>query len=193
MKYQFYWRHQPLKLVYLAWVALTLIFIRLPLWTFLYLIPALRPRSSWTLRRSLIVKVLQVVVPAVFNTDAFDATRVSPHVFEKNEEEVGLVWIDPAPELVVGEIKEYARINKVGAVPVPAYWVGEREPETGLVGQRAREGEKVILNFHCEPHVFPTGWLALTIASAGGFVVSDTKAFISSIDTKQSTDDARKS
>lgn len=146
----FFLRHQPLKAVYLAYVAATLVFVRLPCWFVLALVPLLRPRASWTIGSTLLVKTLQVVVPAVFSTASFDSVRVDPHTFMRAEDAAGLVWIDAAPELVVGDVKKFAKLNKVDAVHVPAYWFGERDTVTGLADQRALPDEKVILNFHCE-------------------------------------------
>ena len=146
----FIFRHQPLKAIYLAYVVATLVFIRLPCWLVLFLVPWFRPRRSWTLARTLLVKTLQIVVPAIFNTASFDSGRVDPNTFMRAESAVGLVWIDAAPELIVGDIKKFAKLNKVDAVQVPAYWFGARDTVTDLVGQRALPEEKVILNFHCE-------------------------------------------
>lgn len=149
----FIFRHQPLKAIYLAYIAASLLFVRIPIWSILSVVPWLRPRSSWTYRRTLLVKSLQVIVPAIFNTASFSALRISPDVFMKDEDAAGLVWIDAAPELVVGEIKEFAKINKVSAVQVPAYWYGSRDTVTDRPGQRALPDEKVILNLHCASHV----------------------------------------
>lgn len=145
----FLWSRQPYKFFYLSYVISTYLLFRLPFWFLTSLVPALRPRATWTIRRTLLIKSLQVIVPVVFDTAAFKAVRADPHAFAKNEDEVGMVWIDAAPELVVGEIKKYAKINKVSAAQVPAFWFGDRDTVTNLAGQRALPDEKVILNFHC--------------------------------------------
>jgi hypothetical protein len=94
------------------------------------------------------VRALQDIVPALFDTGSFDAARIDPHIFSKNREQVGMVWIDAKPELIVGEIKDLAERNKVGVEQVAGYWYGKRDPTTGRVGQRAGPDEKVMYALH---------------------------------------------
>lgn len=143
-------RHQPFKSIYLAYFAFTFFFFRLPLHILLSLIPWTRPRTSWTARRAILVRALQDIVPVVFDTASFDVARIDPRTFSdaKIKDEVGLVWIEAKPELIVGEIKEMAERNKVGVEKVAGYWYGRRDPETGRVGQRAGADEKVMYALH---------------------------------------------
>lgn len=150
---RFIFHRQPLKTVYLTYVAVTLIFVRLPLWFLTSLVPSLRPRSTWTIRRTLFLKSIQVIFPAVFNTGSFNRLRVDPRKFENDEDEVGLVWIDASPELIKDDIKEFAERNGVEAERVPGYWFGGRDIGTGRVGQRAHPDEKVILCLHGESYL----------------------------------------
>lgn len=149
MRYNFFWHRQPFKAIYLLYAAIFLL-LSLPLWTLIAQVPALRPRRSWTFSRTLLFKAAQAMIPVLFNTLSFNVTRLDPRYYSGREEEVGLVWIDAVPELVIGELREYAKKNDVAAAPVAAYWVGEREPYTNKVGHRARPNEKVILNVHCK-------------------------------------------
>lgn len=139
---------QPFKAIYLTYFAFVFLLFRLPYYVLLSLLPWTRPRSSWTIRRSLLVRALQDIVPALFDTGSFDAARIDPHIFSKNREEVGMVWVDAKPELIVGEIKELAERNKVGVEQVAGYWYGKRDPTTGRVGQRAGPDEKVMYALH---------------------------------------------
>ncbi|GJE86688.1 alpha/beta hydrolase [Phanerochaete sordida] len=157
---QFFWRHQPLKTIYLAY-ALASIAVRLPFWFVLALVPSLRPRASWTVGRTVLVHAARVLFGAIFNTGSFELVRVDPQRFAKNPDAVGLVWMDATPDLIQGDVKKYAQLNKVSAVHVPAYWYGERDPITKRVGQRAQPDEKVILAFHSG------GWV-MGDASPGG-------------------------
>jgi hypothetical protein len=145
-KNYFFLRHQPLKTIYLVYVALSLILLRLPCWFLISLLPSLRPRRSWTIGRTLLIKGMQVIVPAIFNIGAFRYVRVDPHKFTQKENEVGLVWIDAAPDLIVGEVAAFAKENEVSCVQVPAYWFGARNDLTHTVGQQS--SEKVILALH---------------------------------------------
>lgn len=140
------WRYQPFKLIYLAYVATSLLF-RVPLWIALFQVPWLRPRASWTVGRSVLVKTLQVIVAAVFDTASWKTLRADLRVFAKNPEKAGLVWLDARPDLIVGEIKELAARNKVTVEQVAGFWYGKRDV-SGKVGQRAGPDEKVMYAFH---------------------------------------------
>lgn len=141
-------RHQPFKAIYIAYFTFVFIFFRLPYHILLSILPWTRPRSSWTARRAILVRSLQDIVPVVFDTASFNVARIDPHSFSKVQDEVGLVWIDAKPELIVGEIKEMAEMNKVDVEHVAGYWYGKRDPETGKVGQRAAPDEKVMYALH---------------------------------------------
>ncbi|THG98512.1 hypothetical protein EW026_g3676 [Hermanssonia centrifuga] len=143
------WQAQPFKAFYITYIFTTLITIRLPVWSIACLLPALRPRSSWSYSRSLWVKLYSVFFKVIFNTGSCKFLRIDPKTFIKDAEEHGLVWIDATPELVVGEIQEYAKRNGVAAAQVAGYWFGKRDEKTGLAGQRAGPDEKVMLQFHC--------------------------------------------
>jgi hypothetical protein len=148
-KNYFFLSRQPWKKLYVAYVWGMLLFVRIPIWFLMSLIPWLRPRASWTIKRTLLVKSLQELVPMTFNAAQFKETvRVDPQTYAKNEEEVGLVWIDAAPEVIQGDIKKYAKLNRVSVIHVPAYWFGARDTTTGLAGQPAAPNEKVVMNFH---------------------------------------------
>lgn len=141
-------RRQPTKAVYLTYVAVSTLLFRVPFWAITSLVPAYRPRPRWTIGRTLLIRLLQTLIPAVFKTATFHLMRVDPKTFAKQEDAAGVVWVDAAPELVVGEIKEYAELNDVAVEQVPTYWFGDRDPVTHRAGQKAGPGEKVILAFH---------------------------------------------
>ncbi|KAF9805510.1 hypothetical protein IEO21_09008 [Rhodonia placenta] len=63
------------------------------------------------------------------------------------ENNTGFVWVAPAPQLVVGELKELADANGVEAVRTGGYWIG---PRLGAVpaGKQACAGEKVVYHVH---------------------------------------------
>ena len=143
-------RHQPFKAIYLSYVYSSLLFLKLPVYSVLYLVPYFRPRASWTYGRALFVRVFSTVFVASFNTLSLGLFRQDPRKLAKEADKVGLVWIDAAPELVIGDVKKYAEINKVEPAQMAGYWYGKRDPETGLAGQPAGPDEKVVLCFHCQ-------------------------------------------
>ncbi|KAH9951158.1 alpha/beta-hydrolase [Amylocystis lapponica] len=122
----FAFRHQPLKTIYLIGSISTLVFLRIPYWTATNLLPSWRPRSSWSLGRALIIKGF--------------AAFIYP-------EKTGFVWVDPAPEYVVGELAELAQKNNVEPARIWGFWLGPKGPD-GLVGQKPKPGEKVVMHMH---------------------------------------------
>lgn len=70
------------------------------------------------------------------------------------------VWVEPAPELIVGDIKKYAEINKVEPARIPGYWY-DRKGHSVPVGEKAQPNEKVL--YYCHGG----GYVALT-AHPGG-------------------------
>lgn len=57
------------------------------------------------------------------------------------------VWIPPAPQLIVGQVKEWAASALVEPVRIPGYWIDKPGCNTP-VGAPPRPGEKVLLAFH---------------------------------------------
>lgn len=142
----FEFRHPLLLPLYGFYAAASLLLIRLPYWLVIFSVPSWRPRPSWTLVQSLMVRITSFCIDSLFET-TFAPLLVDPLVIAKSGEDVGLVWIDPAPELIQGEIKEVADINNVQVEVCPGYWYGERGPN-GEVGQPAGANEKVLYHIH---------------------------------------------
>ena len=142
----FTYRNQPFKTVYLLWSALYILGA-LPVWTVAYLLPAMRPRRSWTLKRALIVTLIRNAASVVYNTGLPAPTL--PEVCEKDAHALGFVWVEAAPELIIGEVHDLAEQNGVKAVRVAGFWVGPRSP-SGKADYRALPDERVIYHFHGE-------------------------------------------
>ncbi|KDQ28795.1 hypothetical protein PLEOSDRAFT_156533 [Pleurotus ostreatus PC15] len=141
----FAFRHQPFKTLYFFGVALSFLFVKLPFWTVRYLVPAWRPVREWSLSRMLLIKSLGVLFTTMFDT-SIDSLKCDPEK-EGPPDEVGLVWIEPKQELVVGEIKSAAQVNNIHPIKVAGFWYGKRG-ENGQVGQAAGPDEKVIYELH---------------------------------------------
>ncbi|OCH88430.1 alpha/beta-hydrolase [Obba rivulosa] len=148
----FAFRHQPLKAIYLT-VSILYLLVCLPIWTIMGMIPGLRPRRSWTLKRTLIVKAMRTGLGIMFNTSLINP--VSPDTYAASAETSGFVWVDPAPALVVGEIQDMAQINDVQAQKACGFWYGPRGPNSA-VGQRASKDEKIIYHMHGGGYVMGT-------------------------------------
>lgn len=57
------------------------------------------------------------------------------------------VWIPPAPQLILGDVKEWAALANVEALSIPGYWY-DREGSDVPIEAPPGPTEKVILNFH---------------------------------------------
>ncbi|KAG9219491.1 hypothetical protein CCMSSC00406_0005385 [Pleurotus cornucopiae] len=136
--------------------------------------PTWRPVRGWPLSRMLLVKSLRVGVNAMFNT-SLDPLKLDP-VQEGPPDEVGLVWIEPKPDLVVGEIAHTAQVNDIHPVKVAGFWYGKRG-EYGEVGQAAGPDEKVIYEFHGGGSAGPTGGSAYFCSEALKYAPHYTRVF----------------
>ena len=140
----FTYRSQPLKSIYWAASIIIILFARLPFWLLTYLLPALRPRPSWGLGRSIAIRALEVYVDILYATSLGQNTAPS----EARATRSGLVWIEPAPpELIVGEVRDIASTNGVHSVRVAGFWYGPRGAG-GQKGQKASPGERIIYHLH---------------------------------------------
>jgi hypothetical protein len=55
-------RKQPVKSIFIVYYILSALLVRIPLWTIIGLIPALRPRRSWTVSRVVIVRLYEYAI-----------------------------------------------------------------------------------------------------------------------------------
>lgn len=148
----FAFRHQPLKTFYLLFALVTVPFIRLPYWVVLSSISAFRPKTTWSMRRTLMFWVVKASTK-MFYSIGFPAPQGNPDVDSAHPEETGFMWVDAVPSsLVTGEIEEMARKNAVSPARVYGYWYGTRDA-TGKHGQRAGIGERVFYFLHGTPHL----------------------------------------
>ncbi|KAH9893199.1 alpha/beta-hydrolase [Cubamyces lactineus] len=144
---------QPLKALYLVYVATSLVFVKLPFWTLYYLPRSTRPRRAWTLKRTLIVRTIQTLFATGRNVDMRGGPK--PAVAAKLDDDDKVLrdahaksaWIEPIPEeLFCGELKRYAEITGVEPVRIPGYWLLKKGYE--WTSHRAMPGEKTVLHFH---------------------------------------------
>ena len=138
-------KYQPFKALYLG-TALSGLLVMLPVWTILATIPSQRPRRSWTVSRTVTVWFIRYILPVAFQTRTFSPTMVDPHTMADDPAN-GLVWVDPDPKLIVGDIDVYAKKQGVEPVRVAGYWYGQRDAE-GKVGALAQPGERIIYELH---------------------------------------------
>ncbi|KAJ7750482.1 alpha/beta-hydrolase [Mycena maculata] len=149
----FAFHRQPFKSVYLL-VGTIYIFIRLPVWTARNFIPAWRARKGWSITRSLVMELINAATSIMLQTGL-----PSPEPLEKlalSAAKTGFVWVEPTPDLIVGDIQRFAQLNEVSALRIGGFWYGARGPGD-VVGQRADPREKVIYHLHGGGFVMGSG------------------------------------
>lgn len=57
------------------------------------------------------------------------------------------VWVNPAPHLATGELKDWAKAASVSSVRVPGYWVHKKGSSVDVAAP-AMPGERVLYNLH---------------------------------------------
>ncbi|KAJ7472280.1 alpha/beta-hydrolase [Mycena galericulata] len=140
----FRFRRLPLKTVSLIVGAISIL-IRLPVWTARNILPSWRARKEWNLTRALFVELVNAATAIMFQTSL--PTPDSLHKLSLLADQTGFVWVDPSPDLIVGDIQRFAEMNEVAPAPTAGFWYGLKGP-SGSVGQRAASGEKVIYHLH---------------------------------------------
>ncbi len=140
----FPFRHQPAKAIYTIGQVVYLM-ATLPASLILNVLPASRPRRSWPLKRVIMGRVARTWIDTTWKT-----SLAPPPPLPQNEQDansLGFVWVNPSPELVIGEIAEIAKQNGVKAERVGGFWYGPRD-SNDRVGQRASPGERVVYHLH---------------------------------------------
>ncbi|KAJ7587208.1 Alpha/Beta hydrolase protein [Mycena floridula] len=152
MQYNDY-RHQPWRILYLTYQILTTTFIRLPLWTLLAIPRLLRPRQSWTVKRT------------VFNALArhFNSVSVRAGPLSAFPNHLALAkgfdgcWVELlSPEFIVGDLELFASVAQVESVRIPGYWIA-RDNKKVDAGNPPKPGEKVLYHLHGGGYVLFSG------------------------------------
>ncbi|KAL1945071.1 hypothetical protein VTO73DRAFT_2691 [Trametes versicolor] len=137
--------YQPLKAIYLLLFTLILLLIKLPVWTLNYLPRSRRPRTAWTLGRSLIVRTLQELWTLKVDVRGQPAPVVE--VADSELTDAKFTWVAPLPDkLLCGEVRRVAEITGAEPARIAGYWLLKQgAPWTG---PRAKPGEKTVLHMH---------------------------------------------
>ncbi|KAJ3554233.1 hypothetical protein NM688_g3213 [Phlebia brevispora] len=137
---------QPFTALYLSYFYFVLLSVKIPFWVLTSLPRSWRPRPSWTIFRTVSLRVMEARMEAMATTSTYNMMRVDPQRFAKSADKVGLVWVEPIPELIVGDVKEYAIKNGVSSTRVAGYWYGSRSAPS--------PDEKIIYALHGGAFVF---------------------------------------
>ena len=141
--------YQPFKSLYTLYFFADLLLFKVPLWLIYYSRHANRPRSSWTLTRSVLVRVIRAVValPQKVGVSNRDLSRDVPQweLMWFNARFVRVNGMEDSE--VVGEIRDFAEQAGVQPVSVPCFWL-RRGIKWIPEHEKAGEDEKVILHIH---------------------------------------------
>ena len=141
----------PFKVIYLFHLFIVVVFIQLPCWLIYYSWRPNRPRKTWTLCRTIHVRILQKLTPLPFKLGVFVGRDLSLEVPQKELESLDarFVWI---PELekedIVGMVAEHAAGPGIMLIAIPAYWILREGTKWSPEHEKAREDEKVMLYLH---------------------------------------------
>ncbi|RDB28750.1 Esterase [Hypsizygus marmoreus] len=141
MAYTF--RYQPLKGMYLTYQAMSTLLLRVPLWVLLAIWK--RPKKSWSLKRSVLVKLLGHSMQMA--TSIGPISQHPDHLAITGGVDVNGIWVEPAPQLVTGRLKSWMFATSVEAIRIPGYWMHE-QGSTIEVGAPPAPGEKVLYHLH---------------------------------------------
>ena len=141
---------QPFKAIYLLYF-LAAMGVQLPCWIIYYSWLPNRPRRSWTLQRTISVRILRELTRLPLKLGVLDGRDLSVEVPQKELESLNarFVWI---PELekedIVGMVAEHATRAGVKSIVIPAYWFLKEGVKWSPAYDKARKDEKVMLYFH---------------------------------------------
>ena len=142
---------QPFKVIYLLAFFAIMAFIQLPYWLVYYSLRSNRPRKSWTLHRTISVRMLRKLTHLPFKVGILTNRDLSLEVPEKELKSFNarFVWI---PELekedIVGVVGEHAARAGVESIAIPAYWFLKDGVKWSPAYEKALEDEKVLLYLH---------------------------------------------
>ena len=141
---------QPFRAVYLTCFLATTLF-QLPWWLIYYSWPPNRPRKSWTLRRSIYVRILRKITQLPFKFGVHDGRDLSLEVPQEELESLNarFVWItELEKEDIVGVVAEHATRAGINSIAIPAYWILKDGIKWSPAHDKAGGGEKVMLYVH---------------------------------------------
>jgi len=141
--------YQPFKSLYTLYFFADLLLFKVPLWLIYYSRRANRPRNSWTLTRSVMVRVIRAVValPQRIGFSNRDLSKDVPQSKLKKFD-ARFVRVDGLEDSeLVGEIRDFAEQAGVQPVSVPCFWL-RRGIKWIPEHEKAGEDEKVILHIH---------------------------------------------
>ena len=144
-------RRQPFKTIYILAFLVVMVSIQLPCWLIYYSRRSNRPRKTWTLQRTIGIRMIRRLGQLPLIVGLLNNRDLSSEVPQKELESFNarFVWV---PELekedVVGIVEKHAMRAGIKSVAIPAYWILKSGIKWSPEYEKAREDEKVLLYFH---------------------------------------------
>lgn len=147
----FPYREQPYKTIYAFYLAGKLM-VLLPIWALMSTRYYLRQSLNWSWGRSFAMRIVRMTDSVTY--------AMGPFAFPNHTELTATgaakgIWIKAAPELVKGQVAEWAKLANVEAVQIPGYWYRSRSSHFNLTSDSnavdsppISPEEKVILYSH---------------------------------------------
>ncbi|KAK0495007.1 alpha/beta-hydrolase [Armillaria luteobubalina] len=132
----FIFRNQPWKSLYILYFGITTLVLRLPVWVVLSLY---KPTRMWSVRQTIYFKAIREYINTFFIT-GFPSLLTSHYDYTCSR-------IEACPQLVVGEIKEIARVNDVQSESTAGFWYTHKSFE-GPMDRMAGDDEMIIYHIH---------------------------------------------
>ena len=144
-------RRQPFKTIYILAFLVVMVSIQLPCWLIYYSRRSNRPRKTWTLQRTIGIRMIRRLGQLPLIVGLLNNRDLSLEVPQKELESFNarFVWV---PELekedVVGIVEKHAMRAGIKSVAIPAYWILKDGAKWSPEYEKARKDEKVILYLH---------------------------------------------
>ena len=139
-------RSQPVKGIYLVYIGATTLF-RLPFWALTSIPRSSRPRESWTIMKSVLLKAMKLFIHVMYRVGLPKGFIEDPDVANGSTKlkSMGFVVVPAFPkDLLVGEIKELVSRQAVGTHRTSGFWY-QRKDDGEPSNRTSVPSEKVAL------------------------------------------------
>ncbi|KIJ60141.1 hypothetical protein HYDPIDRAFT_177566 [Hydnomerulius pinastri MD-312] len=137
-------REQPWFGLYVTYQVVTTTFFRLPYWYLVAYPQSWRPRPTWTVKRSVLVRLFRHLFRVTQKTGAL--TTFPTHRAITSGPGIKGVWVDAAAHLITGELMTLATAANVQCARIPGYWIDRDEALPA--GAPPQPGDKVLYRLH---------------------------------------------
>ncbi|KAK7053372.1 hypothetical protein VNI00_003998 [Paramarasmius palmivorus] len=131
------YHRQPAKTIYVLYELVCTVFVKIPLWSLLAMPRSWRPIPSRSFTRTMSIHLLRHLI------DSLDRIGGLNEPTHENLEGDDGTWINPAPDLIVGDLKTWASIASIEPIRIPGYFFFPHK-----VSNSASQSQKVVYSLH---------------------------------------------